>query len=130
MIFHFQANKTHFRNKGCALGLILKVRVFGTRKWPIEADVGTKASSSTLCLNAQLNSKEKFLSNPLFVSLRGRRQNGRVRGREKSPFPSLPYPPPFFPFSLFPYPLPLSTPATQAIICALWTPIISYSSFL
>ena len=37
------ANKTHFRNKGCVLGLILKVRVFGTRKWPIEADVGTKA---------------------------------------------------------------------------------------
>ena len=23
--------------KGCALGLILKVRVFGTRKWPIES---------------------------------------------------------------------------------------------
>ena len=29
------ANKTHFHKKGCALGLILKVRVFGTRKWPI-----------------------------------------------------------------------------------------------
>ena len=43
MIFHFHTNKTHFRNKGCVLGLILKVRVFGTRKWPIEADVGTKA---------------------------------------------------------------------------------------
>ena len=36
LIFHFQANKTHFHNKGCAPGLILKVRVFGTRKWPIE----------------------------------------------------------------------------------------------
>ena len=34
MIFHFHANKTHFHKKGCALGLILKVRVFGTRKWP------------------------------------------------------------------------------------------------
>ena len=32
MIFHCHANKTHFHKKGCALGLILKVRVFGTRK--------------------------------------------------------------------------------------------------
>jgi len=35
IIFHSLANKTHFDKKGCALGLILKVRVFGTRKWPI-----------------------------------------------------------------------------------------------
>ena len=35
MIFHSHANKTHFHKKGCALGLILKVRVFGIRKWPI-----------------------------------------------------------------------------------------------
>ena len=35
MIFHFHANKNHFHKKGCALDLILKVRVFGTRKWPI-----------------------------------------------------------------------------------------------
>ena len=35
MSFHSHANKTHFHKKGCALGLILKVRVFGTRKWPI-----------------------------------------------------------------------------------------------
>ena len=35
MIFHSHANKTHFHKKGCALSLILKVRVFGTRKWPI-----------------------------------------------------------------------------------------------
>ena len=34
-IFHSQANKTHFHKKGCAPSLILKVRVFGTRKWPI-----------------------------------------------------------------------------------------------
>ena len=27
MIFHSHANKTHFNNKGCALGLILKERV-------------------------------------------------------------------------------------------------------
>ena len=35
MIFHSHANKTHFHKKGCALDLILKVRVFGTRKRPI-----------------------------------------------------------------------------------------------
>ena len=33
MIFHCRGNKSHFHKKGCALGLILKVRVFGTRKW-------------------------------------------------------------------------------------------------
>ena len=32
-IFHSHANNTHFHKKGCALGLILKVRVCGTRKW-------------------------------------------------------------------------------------------------
>ena len=36
IIFHFQANKTHFQKKGCAPSLILKVRIFGTRKWPIK----------------------------------------------------------------------------------------------
>ena len=35
MIFHSLANKTHFHKKGCAFDLILRVRVFGTRKWPI-----------------------------------------------------------------------------------------------
>ena len=35
MIFYSHANKTPFHKKGCALGLILKVRVFRTRKWPI-----------------------------------------------------------------------------------------------
>ena len=35
MIFHSHAKKTHFHKKGCAFGLILKVRVFGTRKSPI-----------------------------------------------------------------------------------------------
>ena len=34
-IFHSHANKTHFHKKGCALGLILKRRVFGTRNRPI-----------------------------------------------------------------------------------------------
>ena len=35
IIFHSHANKTHFHKKGCAPSLILKVRVGGTRKWPI-----------------------------------------------------------------------------------------------
>ena len=35
IIFHSHANKTHFHKKGCAPSLTLKVRVFGTRKWPI-----------------------------------------------------------------------------------------------
>ena len=35
MIFNYDANKTHFHNKGFALSLVLKVRFFGTRKWPI-----------------------------------------------------------------------------------------------
>ena len=36
IIFHSHANKTHFHKKGCAPRLILKVKVFGTRKWPIK----------------------------------------------------------------------------------------------
>ena len=32
MIFHSYVYKTHLHKKGCALSLILKVRVFGTRK--------------------------------------------------------------------------------------------------
>ena len=35
MSFHSHANKTHFHKKGCALDLILKVRVCGTRRWPV-----------------------------------------------------------------------------------------------
>ena len=40
MIFHSHATKTHFNKKGCALGLILEVRGFGTRlKWPIKLNL-------------------------------------------------------------------------------------------
>ena len=35
MICHSHTNKTHFHKKRCAFGLILKERVFGTRKSPI-----------------------------------------------------------------------------------------------
>ena len=34
-VFYYHANKTNFHKKGLALGLVLRVRVFGTRKWPI-----------------------------------------------------------------------------------------------
>ena len=34
MIFNYHGNKTHFHNRGFALSLVLKVRFFGTRKWP------------------------------------------------------------------------------------------------
>ena len=36
MIFHYDANKTHFHDKGFALSLVLKVRFPGTRKRPIK----------------------------------------------------------------------------------------------
>ena len=35
MIFNYYANISHFHNKGFALSLVLKLRFFGTRKWPI-----------------------------------------------------------------------------------------------
>ena len=35
MILYSHANKTHFHKKSCALDLMLKLRVSGTRKWPI-----------------------------------------------------------------------------------------------
>ena len=40
MTFYYHANKTHFHKKGFSPGLVLKVRVFGTRKWPIARTVG------------------------------------------------------------------------------------------
>ena len=36
IIFHSRANKTHFHKKVRTPSLILKVRVFGTRKWSIQ----------------------------------------------------------------------------------------------
>ena len=48
MIFYSHANKTHFHKKGSALGLILKVRGFGARKWPIPHDTQTAQSNGHL----------------------------------------------------------------------------------
>ena len=45
IIFHVHANElTHFHKKGCALSLVLKVRVLGTGKW----------STAVLFLSAQI----------------------------------------------------------------------------
>ena len=53
MIFHSYVNKTHFHRKGCALGLILKVGGFGTRKWPV--------GLFSLCRNKELFDSEEVL---------------------------------------------------------------------
>ena len=37
IIFHSHAYETYFHKKSCALGLILRLRVYGTRKWPIHS---------------------------------------------------------------------------------------------
>ena len=50
MIFNYDANKTHFHNKGFALGLVLRVRFFGTRKWPIGIKVKRRALLSRTVL--------------------------------------------------------------------------------
>jgi len=34
-ILYSYANKTHFHKKGFALSLVLKMRAFETRKWPV-----------------------------------------------------------------------------------------------
>ena len=54
MIFYFHVNKTHFLNKGLALSLVLKAKVFGTRKWPIRIKgvsekYSTESSSVEIC---------------------------------------------------------------------------------
>ena len=51
--------KLKFNKKGCALGLILKVGVFGTRKWPIGYSV------FWVPMNGSLNSKMNLLPNHL-----------------------------------------------------------------
>ena len=48
IIFHSHANKTHLLEKSCAPSLILKVRVFGTRKWPIGRNTDRVSSNRGL----------------------------------------------------------------------------------
>ena len=49
IIFHSHANKTPFHKKGCAPSLTLKVRVFGTRKWPIKGTTPSIFEQQTKC---------------------------------------------------------------------------------
>ena len=54
MIFHSHGNETHFIQKGYVLGLILKVRDFETRRWPIKLNqvLSTNATARcSLCVN-------------------------------------------------------------------------------
>ena len=52
MNFHPHANKTHFHQKGCALDLILKVRILRTRKWPIHVRVGINIAGKIAALES------------------------------------------------------------------------------
>ena len=52
IIFHSNASKTHFHKKGCALGLIFKVRVLVTRKWPIACNTDVRSSAKDVDLHA------------------------------------------------------------------------------
>lgn len=47
---YFHANESHFRKRGLTLGSILKVRVFGTRKWSLFCLRSTNAKDVTICL--------------------------------------------------------------------------------
>ena len=38
-IFYSHANETRFQKEGFALSLVLKVRVFGTQKWPVSFNI-------------------------------------------------------------------------------------------
>ena len=49
-IVHSHANETHFDKKGCALGLILKVRVFGTQNWPVRSTTQTTVVTHHQCV--------------------------------------------------------------------------------
>ena len=39
VILYCHGNKSHFHNKGCALGVILEMTVFGTQKWSIDQSI-------------------------------------------------------------------------------------------
>ena len=64
MIFHSHANKTHFHKKGCALGLFLKVRVFGTRNWPIHFDRKGFALDISLVLKVRVFGNSEMAKRP------------------------------------------------------------------
>ena len=79
--FNYYANKTHFHNKGFALSLVLKLRFFGTRKWPIKeyrrvgAEEEVKSTSSPLLLfGGYINciQKQPFILYFHFMTIVGR----------------------------------------------------------
>ena len=66
MIFHSHANKTHFHKKGCALGLILEVRVFGTSE-VVYSSYFSLLFTRLLCLN-DFNKSPPFLTSAIKLS--------------------------------------------------------------
>ena len=70
MSLNYDANKTYFHNKGFALSLVLKVRFFGTRKWPIAFEQKEK---ETQIKNEQTNKNKKEKNNSEFLALIGLR---------------------------------------------------------
>ena len=70
MICYSHSNKTHFHKKGFALTLVLKVRIFETRKWPIFLTVLQSDLYFEfflwLILNDELYSKRAF---PVYIIL-------------------------------------------------------------
>ena len=67
MIFHSRANKTHFHKKGCALGLILKVGVFGTQKWPVRCKKCSEQTPLTKKKKKNLSKRHIMKVNALVV---------------------------------------------------------------
>ena len=105
-IFHSHANKTHFHKKGCVLGLVLKVRGFGTRNLAYLHPLfyGTSYQpkgtlSKSLCRGCgvlgrvrhrrQPNCKQEKTSNFILEQKRLRHKTASRLGLGKGLFPSL-----------------------------------------
>ena len=59
MIVYYHANKTHSHKIGFELGLVLRVRVFGTRKWPTNKPESVRLLP--VMLPKPINACNKFL---------------------------------------------------------------------
>ena len=81
IIFHSHANKTHLHKKGCVPSLILKVRVFGTRKRPI---------AQGCCLLACITSSEFITNTKLVCHFNDRLFQQLQRGRDTRATPTGP----------------------------------------
>ena len=70
---YYHANKTNFHKKGFALGLVLRVRVFGTRKWPINfGEMRVPEGGGGRLIFTDTCTVAVLLIDLLFVSLRSR----------------------------------------------------------